>query len=153
ASRPPQKKERYVLVTAILLVLFLFSSISGWLFFSNRSNPDLPKSSAVIVTATSPLLTPVTETHVRPTVQGTTVSLQIPTPTPTAQPIIPFNPTTSPASSLVQVSLTSFFNNKGIGSTPGQADFDGSGYSYPASQVPSAGRITVQGIVYQFPGN
>ncbi|HEX3642681.1 MAG TPA: hypothetical protein VHV10_15455, partial [Ktedonobacteraceae bacterium] len=39
------------------------------------------------------------------------------------------------SSGLVPVSLSSYVNNKGIGSAPGQANVDGSGYSYPADQL------------------
>jgi alpha-L-fucosidase len=62
-------------------------------------------------------------------------------------------PTPIPTSTLTQVALSAFFNNKGIGSTPGGANFDGSGYSYPASQLPSGGSITVNGVPYQFPSS
>jgi alpha-L-fucosidase len=53
----------------------------------------------------------------------------------------------------VQIPLSSYLNNKGIGSAPGQGDFDGSGYSYPASQLPPAGQRVINGVPYQFPGN
>jgi serine/threonine protein kinase len=72
--------------------------------------------------------------------------------TPTSSTITS-TPTPTPAPVPVQVSLTSFFNNEGIGSYPGEANFDGSGYSYPAGLVPSAGLVTVQGITYRFPSN
>jgi alpha-L-fucosidase len=53
----------------------------------------------------------------------------------------------------VQVPLLQYFNNKGIGSVPGQADFDGSGFSYPEDQLPPTGHMTtLEGIPYQFPG-
>jgi alpha-L-fucosidase len=44
-------------------------------------------------------------------------------------------------------------NNKGIGTIPGQADFDGSGFSYPADQLPHAGQISLNGQQYLFPEN
>lgn len=50
----------------------------------------------------------------------------------------------------VVVSLSSYLNNKGTGSAPGQANLDGSGYSYPANQLPKAGQGTLNGISYQF---
>ncbi len=53
---------------------------------------------------------------------------------------------------VVQIPLSSYLNNKGIGSAPGQGDFDGSGYSYPASQLPT-GHVIIKGIPYQFPGS
>ena len=36
----------------------------------------------------------------------------------------------------VQVSLLPYLNNEGIGSAPGQGNFDGSGYTYPTDQLP-----------------
>src|SRR5437588_13127284 len=53
----------------------------------------------------------------------------------------------------VRVPLSSYFNNEGIGRTPGQGDFDGSGFSYPASQLPLAGQRVVNEVLYQFPSN
>src|SRR5882757_4029864 len=52
---------------------------------------------------------------------------------------------------LIAVSLSSYLNNKGLGSAPGQANLDGSGYSYPANQLLPAGQRTLNGISYQFP--
>jgi hypothetical protein len=52
----------------------------------------------------------------------------------------------------VQVSLVPYFNNRGIGSVPGQASFDGSDFSYPAGQLPPEGQQTILSqIPYQFP--
>jgi hypothetical protein len=48
------------------------------------------------------------------------------------------------------VPLASYLNNKGIGSAARQANFDGSGYAYPASQLPS-GTVTLNNIPYQLP--
>ena len=53
----------------------------------------------------------------------------------------------------VTVSLTSAFNNEGIGAAPGQGNFDGSRYAYASSQVPSGGPVTLGGVPYQFPSN
>jgi alpha-L-fucosidase len=44
-------------------------------------------------------------------------------------------------------------NNEAIGSAPGQANFDGSGYAYPADQLPLAGQRTFNGVPYLFPGS
>ncbi|MDN3355123.1 alpha-L-fucosidase [Actinomadura sp. DC4] len=52
----------------------------------------------------------------------------------------------------VPVPLTGLVNDDGIGGSPGQADFDGSHYSYPADQVPAAGAVTLGGVPYAFPG-
>jgi serine/threonine protein kinase len=71
----------------------------------------------------------------------------LPTRTPTALPTTA--PTATPAP--LMVALNAFFNNKGFGNAPGQANFDGHGYSYPASQFPSGGQISVQGVPYRFP--
>lgn len=76
-----------------------------------------------------------------PPPQPTTIPTTVPTPTPTSAP------------AQVLVALNSFFNNEGIANTPGLANFDGSGYSYPASQLPSGSQINLQGVPYQFPGN
>jgi alpha-L-fucosidase len=54
---------------------------------------------------------------------------------------------------LTPISLFSYLNNKGIGSAPGQANIDGSGFSYPANQLPQAGQRTLTGIRYQFPAS
>jgi DNA-binding XRE family transcriptional regulator len=51
------------------------------------------------------------------------------------------------------VPLARYVNNEGIGTIPGQANFDGSGFSYPADQLPDAGQITLNGQPYLFPGN
>jgi serine/threonine protein kinase len=81
----------------------------------------------------------------------------VPVPTPTAAPVptptVAPTPTPTPASTLTEVALSAFFNNKGIGNGPGGANFDGSGYSYPASQLPAGGSITVSGVPYQFPSS
>ncbi|HEY5001838.1 MAG TPA: alpha-L-fucosidase [Ktedonobacteraceae bacterium] len=53
--------------------------------------------------------------------------------------------------STTPVSLSSFFNNKGVGSAPGNANFDGSGYAYPATQLPASGQQTLNGVPYLFP--
>jgi alpha-L-fucosidase len=49
------------------------------------------------------------------------------------------------------VSLVGHLDDDGIGDAPGQADFDGSHYSYPASQMPPAGAVTLSGVPYDFP--
>jgi alpha-L-fucosidase len=51
----------------------------------------------------------------------------------------------------VPVPLTAYVGNDGIGDGPGQADFDGSHYSYPADQLPGAGTVTLGGVPYDFP--
>src|SRR5258708_7435176 len=61
-------------------------------------------------------------------------------------------PAPSNTSESVLVPLSSYVNNKGIGSALGQANLDGSGYAYPANQLPQAGQRTFNGIPYQFPG-
>jgi alpha-L-fucosidase len=55
------------------------------------------------------------------------------------------------ATSAIPVSLSSFFNNKGAGSASGKANFDGSGYAYPANQLPASGQQTLNGVPYLFP--
>ncbi len=51
----------------------------------------------------------------------------------------------------VPVPLTGYVDNDGIGASPGQADFDGSHYSFPADQMPAAGTVTLDGVRYDFP--
>ncbi len=65
----------------------------------------------------------------------------------------PISPTAapSPTGGFTQVSLLSYLNNKGIGSAPGEANFDGSGFSYPANQLPPGGPTPLGGVLYQFP--
>lgn len=89
----------------------------------------------------------------KPTPQPTSGPTPQPTAGPTPQPTSGPTPQPPPPPKPVEVSLGSFFNNEGIGSWPGEANFDGSGYSYPATQLPAGGRITVSGVPYQFPGN
>jgi alpha-L-fucosidase len=51
------------------------------------------------------------------------------------------------------ISLAKYMNNKGISTIPGQANFDGSGFSYPADQLPHPGQVTLNGQQYLFPAN
>ncbi len=156
-AQPAQRRGLYVAVSALLLVLALFFITGRWLFLFGGS--PLPKKNATGMTPTSALLAPATPANGQTT--ATVIAIQLSTPTPAPGPPRPsLTPSpTAPATSTpvtpapVQVSLTSFFNNKGIGSFPGQANFDGSGYSYPANELPSGGLITVQGVVYLFPNN
>src|SRR5437868_5011480 len=53
----------------------------------------------------------------------------------------------------VQVPLLSYLNNKGIGNSPGQGNFDGSGFAFPAGQLPSVGLSVLNEVPYQFPGS
>jgi serine/threonine protein kinase len=148
SARPSRRRELLLIVPAVLLVIALLFMTGRGLLFPAESGPVQPKTGTISVTQTPSLLTPVTATNTQAAATGTVVTLQIPTATP--RPTV----TTSPAASaLLQVPLSSFFNNKGIGSAPGQANFDGSGYSYPASQMPAGGQITIGGEVYQFPAN
>ncbi len=62
----------------------------------------------------------------------------------------PFGLVTHAATAPQLVSLSSYVNNKGIGSAPGQGNFDGSQYAYPASQVPT-GQVTYNSVPYQMP--
>jgi hypothetical protein len=67
-------------------------------------------------------------------------------------PAIPTE-TSRDLSHFVKVSLLPYLNNKGIGSAPGQANFDGSGYAYPANQLPPSGQTILGGVPYQFPSS
>ena len=48
----------------------------------------------------------------------------------------------------VPVALTDLFNNNGVGVAAGDANVDGSGYGFPAAELPS-GSVTVDGVPYQ----
>jgi alpha-L-fucosidase len=77
-----------------------------------------------------------------PTVQVPSPTVQVP---PAVVPLLPGR--------FVQVSLLQELNNKGIGSAPGQGNFDGSGFAYPANQLPPAGLRILNGVPYQFPSS
>jgi Alpha-L-arabinofuranosidase B, catalytic len=55
------------------------------------------------------------------------------------------------ASPSTTVPLSAYVNNVGIGASAGQANFDGNGYSYPSSQMPTGGTVTLGGVPYMFP--
>ncbi|BCJ31310.1 alpha-L-fucosidase [Actinocatenispora sera] len=50
----------------------------------------------------------------------------------------------------VPVPIAAKYDNNGIGTAPGDANIDGSGYGFPAGQLPS-GSVTVDGVPYEFP--
>ncbi len=131
-----------ICLIATIVAAVLFHSIS----FSDplKNQGATPYMYTTALTATS---TPVPALTYTPSVPPASTPTRIPAQrhVPTSRP----TPVTTP----VQVPLVSFFDNEGIGNTPGQANFDASGYSYPASQLPASGQITVQGILYEFPAN
>jgi serine/threonine protein kinase len=108
-------------------------------------------------------LSPIVKKHTTPTAPAIKVPPQNATPHPTATtaPIattlptkIPtVAPTVAPKQVQLQVPLTSLFNNNAFGNAPGQANFDGNNFSYPSSQFPASGQITIQGVPYQFSNN
>ena len=55
---------------------------------------------------------------------------------------------------MVQVPLDTYFNNKGFGLVPGEANFDQLNHSYPAANLPKGGSYTSTktNITYLFPG-
>lgn len=55
---------------------------------------------------------------------------------------------------IVQIPLDAYFNNKGFGLVPGEANFDQLNNSYPAANLPSGGSYTSTktNITYLFPG-
>ncbi len=150
-ARSEQKRGLYVIVPVVLLVLVLLFGTSRWLFFPGGSGSARPRGNTASITPTSGFLSPTTAADAQTT--ATVIAIQISTPTSAPRPSRTPNPTASATSASIRVPLASLFNNKGIGSVPGQADFDGSGYSYPANQLPPGGQITVRGVSYQFPGN
>lgn len=152
-----QKRARYAIVPAILLVVALLFVMGRWLFFPGGPGVAHTNGSVQSVPSTAAFPTSAVVTHT----QTTATRIATPpawftptsTPTPPPRPSVTPSPTATTTPAQLLVSLTSFFNNKGIGSGPGQANFDGSGYSYPANQLPSGGLITVNGVSYQFLGN
>ncbi len=69
--------------------------------------------------------------------------------------VLPANPA-SPAEPTdpVPVQLSSYFDNDGISSASARGgSFDGSGYTFPAEELPPGGRVTVAGVPYEFPGS
>ena len=55
------------------------------------------------------------------------------------------------AGRFAQILLLPYLNNEGIGSASGQANFDGSSFSYPANQLPASGLRLLGGVPYLFP--
>jgi serine/threonine protein kinase len=109
---------------------------------------SVPATSVVTPTPSGISLPPHRTPIVHHTVMQPNASANIlPTPVPTLTPA----PTPTPSTKLAQISLSAFFNNRGAGNWSGDANFDNSGYSYPANQLPSDSSITVNGIPYQFP--
>ncbi|KAF8577472.1 glycoside hydrolase family 29 protein [Ramaria rubella] len=51
----------------------------------------------------------------------------------------------------VCIGLGSYFNNKGISESPGGADFDGAGGSFPLDQLPNDKSLTYRGIDFTLP--
>ncbi len=98
-----------------------------------------------------------------PPVQVPLATALVPSPpvqVPLATALVPSPPVQVPPAAVpllpgrfVQVSLLQDLNNKGIGSAPGQGNFDGSGFAYPANQLPPAGLRVLNGVPYQFPSS
>lgn len=153
-STPPSQKRRarYMIIPAVLLFLLLLLGVGRWLFFPGGFNAVQSQRSAKNATSAPILLTSTSATGAQTPAATPT---RRPTATPTARPdpTATPKPTATPVAAQVQILLTSFFNNEGIGNAPGQADFDGSGYSYPADQLPAAGQIKVSSVSYLFPGH
>ena len=104
--------------------------------------PTVQQPTVVAGSIPTPTPTPLLTPTPLPTPTRTPIPIPIPTRTPTPTPApVPF----------ATISLSSYINNEGIGSAPGQANFDGSGYAYPADQLPLAGQRTFNGVPYLFP--
>jgi serine/threonine protein kinase len=143
--------RRLVLSVAALLLVGLLVSGLFWQLLVGQArsafipvSPSIERGHATITATVSPPL-PSVDSQVNTTTSDTSVT---PVSTPTSLPTMA--PISTP--SQILVSLASFFNNKGIGKVSGEADFDGLGNSYPASELPSSGQINIQGVPYQFPG-
>ncbi len=159
-------RSRRVFISMMCLIAFIIICVTLIVDFnftpSSKRSATLPSIHSTSATRSSTQISTsrraTATTHRTP---SSTIGISIPsrnaTPQRTTIPTTPPTaaPTTAPASApaQVQVTLNSFFNNEGIGNTPGLANFDGNGYSYPASQLPSGGHFNVQGVPYQFPAN
>jgi alpha-L-fucosidase len=54
----------------------------------------------------------------------------------------------------VPIQLSSYFDNDGISSASARGgNFDGSGFTFPAEELPPGGRVTVAGVSYEFPAS
>lgn len=87
-SSSSRKREIYVIVPLVLVVLLLVFATGRWLFATG--GPVQQPTTNVSATPTSVLLTPVeatVEPGATPTVPSTVVSMQFPTPTPTPKPV------------------------------------------------------------------
>ncbi len=64
-----------------------------------------------------------------------------------------YTPTSDVVGAMTPVDLTNAFNNDGIAtaSAPGDGDFDGSGYNYPAEELPAEGTVTIDPVPFRFP--
>src|SRR5260370_16767581 len=68
--------------------------------------------------------------------------------------LISLRPLTKKSLDPIPVPLESYFDNDGIDSVDiRDGNFDGSGYVYPAEELPAAGPITVDGILFEFPSS
>jgi serine/threonine protein kinase len=152
-------RKRLGLVLFCLVIITFLSAYASYLPFRISRSDSLTYPTQVATQAfisafgTLPIPIPT------PTVQQPTVVVwSTPTPTPKATPLP--TPTSTPKSTptpapipFVTISLSSYINNKGIGSAPGQANLDGSGYSLPADQLPKARQVTLNSVPYLFPGS
>jgi serine/threonine protein kinase len=140
------RRRRFGLVLLSLVIITILATYAAFLPFRISQPVRVSRSDTL--------------PHPTQVVTQTYVSLiqTLPTPMPTVQPTTPVriisprvpSPTPIP---LLPVSLSSYVNNKGIGNAPGQANLDGSGYSYPASQLPQASQITLNAVPYLFSGS
>jgi serine/threonine protein kinase len=160
---PTSQRQSNIRKRVLAVILCLLSFIIGAGALADLLLPH--PSPTVSMRASTPTSIPATSVAATPSPSGINIPLHhtptvqhtvIPTPTsenmlPTPIPPLAPTPTPTPTTTLAQVSLSALFNNRGAGNWPGDADFDGASYSYPAEQLPSGSSITINGVPYQFP--
>ena len=159
-SFTPRPQRTFALMLCLIAITIVFATTLIDLNFSTLAKKH-ETAAAASSSQTSTLAPIVAGSGMSSPTSGVTVpSQKAATPQSTIPRAMPTTvsktaPTTVPktVSTQIQITLVSFFNNKGIGNAPGQADFDGYNYSYPARQLPPDGQINVHGVSYQFPDN
>jgi serine/threonine protein kinase len=162
-SRPQQTIAILICLLTVILV-FATTSINLNSIKTAKQLEITPSAQGTAnASSTTDALSPIVNKHTTPTAS----SVEIPPqnvkhhPTATTAPIattLPTSiptaiPTVAPRQVQLPVPLTSLFNNNAFGNAPGQANFDGSGFSYPSSQFPASRQITIQGVPYRFLNN
>jgi serine/threonine protein kinase len=156
-------RNAFAVILCLLAIMVIGVTILVNLNFSRQPNRSVTFPSIhetpVVQSSTQTGVTIPMPTITSQSTPSSTVGIAVPSrePTPHQTPPPKTTPTSVPTatptttSTPTQVGLNGFFNNVGMGNAPGQANFDGNGYSYPANQLPSGSQINIQGVPYQFP--